>query len=227
MIALLYDVHGNLPALEAVLADARSRGATRHVIGGDIALFGPYPAETVGRLRELDDARWLRGNVDRWTATPEDAPDGEPVRGAIAATRPLLGDRVAAELGTLPESLDLGDGTCAWHASPKSDVLSFLPKPAPSDDELLEGVTHRRLIIGHTHLPFSRRHGDVELVNPGSVGMPLDGDRRAAYALLHEDGSIEHRRVEYDTGAAVAALRDEFEGEWVELIAARLERAAP
>ena len=227
MIALLYDVHGNLPALEAVVADARSEGATGHLVGGDVALFGAYPAETVGRLRELDDARWLRGNVDRWTARPEEAPDAEPARGAIAAVRPLLGEQVAAELGALPESIDLGDGTRAWHASPKSDVRSFLPEPAPSDDELLEGVTDRRLIFGHTHLPFRRRHGDVELVNPGSVGMPLDGDRRAAYALLHADGKIEHRRVAYDADAAVAALREQFEGEWVEVIAGRLERAAP
>jgi diadenosine tetraphosphatase ApaH/serine/threonine PP2A family protein phosphatase len=129
------------------------------------------------------------------------------------------------ELGDLPESLALDDETRAWHGSPASDVLSFMPEPSPHDDELLAGVTERRLVFGHTHLPFRRRHGDVELVNPGSVGIPLDGDRRAAYALLHPGGRVEHRRVEYDTDAVIAALRERFEGDWVEAAAGRLERA--
>jgi diadenosine tetraphosphatase ApaH/serine/threonine PP2A family protein phosphatase len=68
-------------------------------------------------------------------------------------------------------------------------------------------------------------HGETELVNPGSVGMPLDGDRRAAYALLHDDDTIEFRRMPYDTDAVLAALRDRFAGEWVGTVAARLENA--
>ena len=69
MLALLYDIHGNLPALEAVLEDAEGAGADRFILGGDYAAFGAWPAETVERLRGLD-ARWLRGNVDRWTVDP-------------------------------------------------------------------------------------------------------------------------------------------------------------
>ena len=87
-----------------------------------------------------------------------------------------------------------------------------------------------RLVFGHTHLAFARTaegpHGPVELVNPGSVGMPLDGDHRAAYALMHEDGRIEHRRVEYDHMASAAALRERYgDAEWAAIIAGRLERA--
>jgi diadenosine tetraphosphatase ApaH/serine/threonine PP2A family protein phosphatase len=225
MIALLYDVHGNLPALDAVIADARTAGATGWLIGGDVALFGAWPAETVSRMRELEGARWLRGNGERWTAAPGEAPDEEPVAGAIAAARAALGDELVAELGALPESVELGDGTRAWHGSPVSDVRSFLPDPSEQDDELLAGVTDRRLIFGHTHLPFRRTHRGVELVNPGSVGMPLDGDRRAAYALLHPDGRVEHRRVEYPLERTLDALRERGEGAWVDAVRGRLERA--
>src|SRR5437763_10661022 len=90
-VALLYDVHGNLPGLEAVLDDAAEQGAEQFVLGGDYALFGAWPEETVARLRELPDARWIRGNGERWTARPGEAPDNEVVQGAIAACRGALG----------------------------------------------------------------------------------------------------------------------------------------
>ena len=225
-LALLYDVHGNLPALDAVVAEARAAGAAGCVIGGDVALFGAYPAETVARLRELRNARWLRGNGERWTAAPQEAPADDTVQGAIAAARAALGPELVLELGHLPESIALGSDTRAWHGSPAGDVLSFLPDPQPADAELVAGVTERRLIFGHTHVPFRRFHDDIELVNPGSVGMPFDGDRRAAYALLHPDGRVEHRRVEYPLDETLSALRERFEGNWVEVVAGRLERAA-
>ena len=226
MIALLYDVHGNLPALDAVLADARAAGATGWVVGGDVALFGAYPEATVARLRELPNARWLRGNGERWTAAPAEAPEHPPVQGAIAAARAALGTQLVLELGRLPESVPLGSEARAWHGSPAGDVLSFMPDPAPTDAELLAGVTERRLVFGHTHLPFRRFHDGVELINPGSVGMPMDGDHRAAYALLHPDGGVEHRRVEYALEETLATLRGRFGDPWVDEVAGRLERAA-
>ncbi|MBA3327917.1 MAG: metallophosphoesterase family protein [Solirubrobacterales bacterium] len=212
MLALLYDIHGNLPALDAVLADAREQGAERWLIGGDVALFGPWPADTVARLRELEPATWIRGNAERWTADPSGAPDGDPVQGGVAAARDALGDAVVAELAALPESVAVDDATRAWHGSPVSDVRSFLPQPADDEAELLAGVTERRLIFGHTHLPFRRTSNveAIELVNPGSVGIPLDGDPRAAYALLHPGGEVEHRRVAYDHAASAAALRERY-----------------
>lgn len=219
--ALLYDVHGNLPALDAVLADARDQGAERFVLGGDYALFGAWPAETVERLRELD-ADWIRGNGERWTADPSDAPDA--VHGAIEACRELLGADSVAELARLPATLER-DGTLFCHGSPDSDVISFLPEPAPDEDEMLAGLMHRRLVFGHTHLQFTRTGGDgVELVNPGSVGMPMDGDTRAAYALLDAEGALDLRRVEYDHAASAAAVRARL-GEDGELPARRIEQA--
>ena len=221
--ALLYDIHGNLPALEAVLADARAAGVTDSMLGGDYALFGAWPAETVAVLRELE-AHWIRGNGERWTATPGEAPDDPIVQGAIDASREALGEDVVAELAALPFDRPSG-GVRYVHASPVSDVRSLLPEPSEADDELLVGVTERRLVFGHTHLPFVREAGGVELVNPGSVGMPFDGDPRAAYALAHEDGRIEHRRVAYDHEASAAAVQERFDGDWTGTVARRLREA--
>lgn len=230
-LGLLYDVHGNLLALEAVLDDAATLGVRSWVVGGDVALFGPHPVETLERLRALPAARWLRGNGERWMGAPSEAPGDPVVQGAIADARALLDPVMIDELAGMPESIDLGSGTRAWHGSPVSDVRSFLPAPTADETELLAGVTERRLLIGHTHLPFARTargaHGPVELVNPGSVGMSLDGDRRAAYAVVHDDGAVEHRRVAYDSATAAAAARTRGGPQgWGEVVARRIERAA-
>ena len=222
MEALVYDVHGNLPALEAVLHDARS--ADRFVLGGDYALFGGWPKETVERLRALPEALWIRGNGERWTASPHDAPDNPIAPPGIEAARAALGPQLVADLAALPANATRGE-TLICHGSPISDVRSFLPEPADDEPELLDNITAKRLIFGHTHLPF-RRHAanGIELVNPGSVGMPLDGDPRAAYALVHDDGAIEHRRVAYDHEASAAKVRA-HDTEWAEVIARRIEHA--
>ncbi len=119
------------------------------------------------------------------------------------------------------------DATRFCHASPISDVRSFMPEPADDEDELLAGVTERRLVFGHTHLPFRRLSaGGIELINPGSVGMPFDGDPRAAYAVIRDDGSVTHRRVAYDHEASAAAVRERFgDAGWTDAIAQRIARA--
>jgi len=220
VLGLLYDVHGNLPALEAVLDDAGD--VDTWLLGGDYTLFGAWPGETLDRLRALD-AIWIRGNCERVTAVPEDAP--EPVRGPISWCAGMLGRDVVAEMAALPES-HAGGGTLFCHASPGSDERSFLPDAAPDEPELLEGVEAERLVFGHTHLAFARESATgVALVNPGSVGMPFDGDPRAAYAVVHGDGRIEHRRVAYDHAASAAAVRGAL-GPAGEVPAARIERAS-
>lgn len=226
MLALLYDVHGNLAALEAVLDDCGVTGAGSFLLGGDYALFGYEPAGTVERLRALD-AEWIRGNGERWTASPDDAPGDEVVQGAIAACRAALGEPVVEELAALPEITDR-DGARFCHGSPVSDVRSFLPEPGEDEAELLAGIEVGRLVFGHTHMPFRRRSAQgVELVNPGSVGMPFDRDPRAAYALVHPGGEVEHRRVVYDNAASAAAVRERFDGPFAETVARRLELARP
>jgi diadenosine tetraphosphatase ApaH/serine/threonine PP2A family protein phosphatase len=106
-------------------------------------------------------------------------------------------------------------------------MRSFLPHPADDEEELLRGVEDALLVFGHTHLQFRRTAGNgTLLVNPGSVGMPFDGDARAAYALVHDGGDIELRRVTYDHAASAAELRERFgAAPWVEIVAGRIERA--
>jgi diadenosine tetraphosphatase ApaH/serine/threonine PP2A family protein phosphatase len=223
VLGLLYDVHGNLRALDAVLADAGEAGVGRFLLGGDYAVFGPEPAECIARLCELD-ATWIRGNGERWVANPGQGPDHPGTQAAFAWTRERLGDRLVAELGGLPEQEVVG-ATRFCHASPVSDMRSFFPEPAPDEDELLRGVSEPRLIFGHTHVPFGRRSAaGIELANPGSVGQPWDGDTRAAWAILHDDGRVEHRRAEYDFRAAAAAARA-LGSDWGEVVAQRIEQA--
>jgi predicted phosphodiesterase len=216
VLALLYDIHGNLPALEAVLADADDGG--EFLLGGDYATAGAWPRETVERLRELESATWIRGNADRWLADRHDAP--APIDEIAARTAELLGDQLVEELAGLPELIETGD-TLFCHASPRSDMQSFGPEPGPLDAEMLEGVTAKRVVFGHTHVQFQRTDPrGIELLNPGSVGMPWDGDHRAAYAVVDGD-RVECRRVEYDWEASVAAVRERVG----ELPARRMELA--
>jgi putative phosphoesterase len=201
--ALLYDAHGNLPALEAVLADASD--ADEFLLGGDYAMAGAWPKETVERLKELPNTTWIRGNADRWLVDRHDAPSLVEEAGARCAE--ALGEELVQELVALPESTTI-DGTLYCHASPQNDMQSFLPEPGDLDAELLLGVEARRVVFGHTHIQFARTGpGEIELVNPGSVGMPWDGDHRAAYAVMDGD-EVELRRVEYDWQASVAAIRE-------------------
>lgn len=228
MLALLYDIHGNLPALEAVLDDARGAGVDRFLLGGDYALFGAWPEETLDRLEDLAYAQWIRGNGERWTAAPAEAPGDDLIQAAIETCAAELGPERVHELARLPEQ-GVGLGTRFCHGSPVSDVRSFLPQPADDEAELLTGVEERRLVFGHTHLPFVRTSSasetDIQLVNPGSVGMPFDRDPRAAYALLDPTADrVEHRRVEYDHSAAAATVRERL-GDWAETVARRIELA--
>lgn len=219
MLALLYDVHGNLAALDAVLDDARSVGADDWLIGGDVSAFGPWPVETVTRLRSLPGARWLRGNHERWAVETDRVPPIPFAQQGVAAAREALGPTTIAELYALPLWQPIPGGE-AWHASPRDDVSGFLPDPVADEADLLEDRTPRLLVVGHTHLPMQRDvvrrdGGTTTIVNPGSVGLPFDGDPRAAYALLHDDGRVERRRVDYDRDRTIAEHHARWGGaEW-------------
>jgi predicted phosphodiesterase len=226
MLAILYDIHGNRPALEAVLADARARGADAWLLGGDYSAFGAWPVECVELLRELgDDATWIRGNWERWQVEPDAVPDAEVIQGAAIAVRAALGPGALEELGGLPTSAVIGD-TLFVHASPVSDIEAFSVEPDPeSDDQLLAGVAQRRVVFGHTHVQFARRSASgIELVNAGSVGLPWDGDTRAAYSTLGEDGTLAPHRVEYDVETAVSAV-EALDQPWATATAKRLRAA--
>ncbi|MDO9409870.1 metallophosphoesterase [Patulibacter sp.] len=208
MLALLYDVHGNLAALEAVIDDAEAAGATAWLVGGDVSAFGPWPVDALRRLRGLQDARWIRGNHERWAVETADVPDVPLARGGVVAAREALGPATVAELYATSPWQRVPGGE-AWHASPRSDVDGFGAEPSDDDAGLLEQRTPDLLVVGHTHVQLRREvvrtdGGTTTVVNPGSVGLPFDGDPRAAYGLLDDDGAVELRRVEYDAERAVA-----------------------
>jgi predicted phosphodiesterase len=220
-LGILYDVHGNLAALEAVLLEAGREGVDEWLLGGDYCAFGPWPLETLERLRTLDNATWLRGNGERWLVDPPmdlPAEQSEFVFAALASTIARLPAREIDELIGLPTLAEREDAFYC-HGSPLSDVDSFPPAPAEGDERLLAGVSERQVVFGHSHVQF-RRPGpaDTDLVNPGSVGMPLDGDTRAAWAI-RRDGEVEFRRTEYDVEPAAAQMR---EYDWGERVAHRL-----
>lgn len=228
MLAVLYDLHGNLPALDAVLADAEQAGASRYLLGGDYAGFGAWPRQTVARLEALPDATWIAGNHERWLSGDlHDAPAGPLVRPATEAQQAALAPETIARLTALPATARLG-GTLFCHASPRSDMASFGAAVEPEDRERLGDVGDAaRVVFGHTHVQFRRAGpGGVELVNPGSVGLPLDGDVRAAYARIDDAGTLTLHRVDYDRGLTIAALEDRGD-QWATIVAAWLREGRP
>jgi len=221
LLGILYDIHGNVDALEAVLADAEAVDVDRWLLGGDYGTPSPHPLETLARLRELPDATWIRGNGERWLLEPpEDRPE-------VRETYGRFRDQISAEevewLFNLPPRAEL-DGILYVHGSPLADDDSFAAEPHQGEERLLAGVRERTVVFGHSHLQF-RRPGPngTDLVNPGSVGMPLDGDRRAAWAT--RDGDFAFRRVEYDVERAAAAYRA-MGGGFGEFAARRIEQGS-
>jgi diadenosine tetraphosphatase ApaH/serine/threonine PP2A family protein phosphatase len=220
--AVLYDIHGNLVALQAVLVEAEQAGATSYLLGGDYAAIGPWPRETTQLLEELPAVVRIRGNVERWLREqPEAPPEAQGfLRAALAAARESLGTDLVERLYGLPEGAEL-DGILVCHGSPLSDVQSFAPEPQDDDLRMLGGESNRTVLFGHSHRQF-RRPGPAGtmLVNPGSVGAPLDGDVRAAWAL-YEGGELHFRRTAYDVERAAAQMRSL--GDWTERVVYRIE----
>ena len=224
-IAVLYDIHGNLAALEAVLTEAEHVGATTYLLGGDYAAFGPWPRETAELLDTLPAVARIRGNGERWLREKPEVPESaqQLVTTALTAARGSLGAELVARLYELPEQAEL-DGMLIVHGSPLSDVESFAPTAHPDEERMLAGEVQRTILFGHSHQQF-RRPGPngTLLVNPGSVGAPLDGDPRAAWAL-YRDGEIGFRRTAYDVERAAAQMRSL--GEWAKPIARRIEQGS-
>jgi predicted phosphodiesterase len=221
VLGVLYDIHGNLPALERVLEDAQSVGVDRWLLGGDYGVPSPWPLETLERLEALPNAVWIRGNGERWTREPPtDRPEVAEVYDEHLSDVP---DDVIERLYRLPAQAEL-DGILYVHGSPISDVESFPPEPGDDDERLLGGVRDRVVVFGHSHQQFARPGPNgTSLVNPGSAGMPLDGDPRAAWATW--DGNFTFRRVDYDTQKAADAFRA-MGGEFGEFAAARIEKGS-
>jgi predicted phosphodiesterase len=224
-VAVLYDVHGNLAALETVLAEAAGVGVSSYLLGGDYGTFGPWPRETVELLDALPAVVRIRGNVERWLREEPEVPAAALglVTPGLEAARESLGVELVARLYELPERAPFEDMVVA-HGSPLSDIETFAPEAQAGEERLLAGAANRTILFGHSHRQFRRPGPDgTLLVNPGSVGAPLDGDPRAAWAL-YDDGAIHFRRTEYDVERAAAQMRSY--GEWAGPIVYRLEHGA-
>ena len=221
MLALLYDIHGNLIALEEVLRDAEAAGADGYLLGGDFGSWSPWPLETVERLRGLPNTTWIRGNGERWLREPP--ADRPEVLEALQRSSGLGTEE--GWLYSLQAQYQL-DGVLYVHGSPLSDVESFPAEPSDDDARMLNGVRDQTVVFGHSHLQFKRSGPNgTTLVNPGSAGMPLDGDPRAAYALRLDGGEFEFRRVEYDT-ERVARAWEAIGNNFGKLAAQRIRRGS-
>jgi predicted phosphodiesterase len=125
----------------------------------------------------------------------------------------------------LPAQAEL-DGVLYVHGSPLSDVESFAPEPQDGEEKLLAGVHDRLVVFGHSHQQFRRQGPEgTDLLNPGSAGMPLDGDTRGAWAVRTDEGELEFRRTEYDVERAVDGYR-RLGGDFGDLMSRRIERGS-
>lgn len=216
-IAVVTDIHGNLTALEAVHADLRDAAPDLVFHGGDIADSGSSPVAVLDRIRDLG-WRGVRGNTDEMLAMPgaldefaAAAPGIRPllpvIREMADFTREALGEDRLAWLRALPLALNEVPGLALVHASPASAWVS--PQAGAEDGRLrdaFDSLERPVVIYGHIHRPFVRVLDDTMLVaNCGSVGLPYDGDSRAAYLLI-TDGEPEIRRVVYDKDRELQAL---------------------
>lgn len=219
-VAALYDIHGNLPALRAVLAEVEREDVDAIVIGGDVA-NGPLPRETIELLMALGHrARFVRGNGDREIVEAYDAQAGSEPGAEAEATEPtaafaaahiershrdfLAGFEPAVELTIEDEG---GGGAVLFcHGTPDSDTAMITT--ATTDERLhsiMRGVEHELVVCGPTHRQFDRRSDSVRVINAGAVGMPYEGRRGAYWALIGAE--VELRRTDYDWEPALAELR--------------------
>ena len=216
--AVVSDIHGNLTALEAVIADLKKTAPDSVSQGGDLPAGGWRPAEVVDRIRELG---WpgVLGNTDEMLWAPgrqaeleKKAPHLRSLfefvfQSIVPWTRERLGNERIAWLRSLPEE-QREESFLLLHASPQD--LWHAPLKTSTDEEFTAtygGLGAATVIYGHIHTPFVRRLPGLTVANAGSVSLSYDGDPRASYLLL-EDGGVTIRRVEYDVEREVRGLKE-------------------
>jgi putative phosphoesterase len=214
MVAVLYDIHGNAPALEAVLDEARASGARQVIIGGDV-VPGPMPAESLAMLRALEiPTQCIRGNGDRVVLAARRGEDissevPEAFRDVIYWNAQQIDDDTAAWMTAWPTTLQLqtahGGRVLFCHATPQNDTDVFT---AGTQEQhllpLFRTVDADLVVCGHTHMQFDRRVGVTRVVNAGSVGMSFQGPGAYWLSLAAE---VHLRRTDYDLDRAAARIR--------------------
>ncbi|MEM8884665.1 MAG: metallophosphoesterase family protein [Planctomycetota bacterium] len=217
-VALLADIHGNAAALRAVLDDLAGVDVDGHVLLGDYFLFGPRPLEVAEALRALGGPT-IKGNTDDYIVRQ---PPDHAFAPMLRWYREQLGDEHLAWTAARPFRHEIEPGLQLVHANP-SDLESLLiteqdeweTYPSTSEEEaarLIGDHTAALTVYGHIHYASRGELAGQQLASVGSIGMPFDGDHRAAWAIAHHDGSdwtLEHRRVEYDYEAVAQEIRDQ------------------
>lgn len=209
-VAAIADIHGNLPALEAVLAEIGRDQPDLIVCCGDVA-SGPMPAETIDRLMQLDRVRFVRGNADRGLIDEFDGKPAGEMPGPFTDWCAKQISRVQRDfLASFEDtvSVDGVDGlgrVLFCHATPHNDTDVFSHEtPVERVRTLLAGVDANAIVCGHTHMQFDRRVDRIRVVNAGSVGMPY-GSPGAYWAMLGPE--VDSRKTSYDREAAAARIR--------------------
>lgn len=206
-ILVLADIHANWPALSAI-----QEPFDACLVLGDLVEYGAQPVECINWVRQ-HATTIIRGNHDHSVAQRVPPPTGSGLRGLSGATRlqhwQILSPTHLKYLSRLPvsQTVELDQNRFYLvHATPRDPMDEYLAQDAEAWKIRLATITADFVCVGHTHLQFHMQLGRLQLLNPGSVGQPRDGDPRAAYAII-QDGRVELKRVEYDIDAAVAALR--------------------
>jgi len=190
-VAAIYDVHGNLPALEAVLAEATAE-VDAFVFGGDL-VFGPWPRETLELALSLDRAYFIRGNWERY------AVEGHPHPHVTWLREQLDGYDL-----DWPPTLSL-DGVLHCHGTPDDDEACVLPQLASAPWQAFADVAEPLVVCGHVHVQFDVERAGKRIVNPGSVGNPTV--RPTAWWAIVDGGDVQLRTTDYDTVSTAAAMR--------------------
>lgn len=214
-VAIVSDIHGNLRAFQAVLADLRQVAPDLVVHGGDLAYGGGHPAEIIDQIRSLG---WtgVRGNTDEMLWAPKGLAEFAAIAPKLAPLLTILQEMIPPTLAKLGEErlrwleglplLYSQEGFSLVHASPND--LWRAPMPNASDDELQSTYTSLHVqiaVYGHIHRPYIRRLPGMKVANTGSVSQSYDGDRRASYMVIDGEG-ITIRRVEYDVESEAKEL---------------------
>jgi putative phosphoesterase len=214
-VAALYDIHGNLPALDAVLREAREEGVDQIVVGGDVVL-GPMPKECLDRVLALDiPTVFVKGNCDREVIARMSGLSAasalpQQVQESLTWVASQLSPKHRSAMDEWPSSVTLNVGALGkvlfCHATPQNDMDMFTKLTPEAKVLTLLGNTDATVIVcGHTHMQFDRKVGRYRVVNAGSVGMPF-AEPGAYWLLLGDD--LVCKRTEYDVMGAAGRIRD-------------------
>lgn len=209
MIALLSDIHGNLPALRAVLDTLDQWGVSRILFLGDVAGYAPQVNECCDELRARS-VLGIRGNHEHYLITGESSGRSQTADACIAHQRSIVTPDTLSWLTSLPLTLTHA-GITIVHGGWNDPLDEYL---CEVDSSTFAGQSGRMFASGHTHIPLLWSNGSLQYCNPGSVGQPRDGDARASFAVFDGERFTVHR-VAYDTAAARTAIREAGLPEWV------------